>query len=68
MSKFEQIGVERQLESDSKKEALRSFRHSCEVCCYKGIHLNCDRCSISFVHSEVIAYFDEHEKRQNLSK
>lgn len=61
MTKFEQIGVERQLESDSKREALRNFRHSCEVCCYRGIHLNCDKCSIAFVHSEVVACFDEYK-------
>lgn len=61
MTKFEQIGVERQLESDSKKEALRNFRHSCNVCCYRGMHLNCDKCSIAFVHNEVVACFDEYK-------
>ena len=59
MTKFEQIGVERQLESDSKKEALRNFRHSCNVCCYRGIHLNCDKCSIAEAHKQVVATFND---------
>ena len=62
MTKFEQIGVERQLEADSKREALRSFSHSCEVCCCKGMRLDCDRCSIAFVHKEVVACFDAIQK------
>lgn len=61
MTKFEQIGVERQLESDSKREALRSFKHSCEVCCYRGLRIDCDKCSIAHVHNEVIASFDDYK-------
>lgn len=59
MLKFEQIGVERQLESTNKYEALQSFKHSCNVCCYKGIHLECDRCAIAQTHSQVVAYFED---------
>lgn len=59
VTKFEQIGVERQLESNSKKEALQNFRHSCKVCCYRGMHIDCDRCSISFFYNEITACFNE---------
>ena len=59
MTKFEQIGVERQHECDSKREALRCFRHSCKVCCCRGIALSCDKCSIAYVHNETIAFFDD---------
>lgn len=59
MLKFEQIGVERQLESTNKYESLQSFKHSCNVCCHKGIHLECDRCAIAQTHSQVVAYFED---------
>lgn len=57
MSKFEQVGVERQLESDSRREALKAFKHSCKVCCYRGIKIECEKCSIFHVHNEVMACF-----------
>lgn len=59
MRKFEQVGIERQLESINRTEALKSFNHSCNVCCHKGINIECDRCGIAFTHKEVIAYFDD---------
>lgn len=59
MTKFEQVGIERQLESDSKKEAIRSFEHSCMVCCYRGIKLDCSKCSIAHVHKQTLASFDD---------
>lgn len=59
MTKFEQIGVERQLESDSKKEAIRSFTNSCTVCCNRGMRLDCNKCSIAHVHKQVLACFDD---------
>lgn len=64
MTKFEQIGIERQLESESKSEALRNFQHSCEVCCYRGMHLSCDKCSIAFTHAEVIAFFEDCKRHK----
>lgn len=67
MTKFEQIGVERQHESDSKREALKNFRHSCEVCCYRGMRISCDRCSIAYVHSEVVAYFDDKAAKTTIN-
>lgn len=63
MTKFEQVGVERQLECDSKKEAQRTFRHSCKVCCYRGMRIDCDKCSIAYVHSEIVAYFDDNQRK-----
>lgn len=61
MTKFEQIGVERQLESENKMWALKNFRHSCNVCCYRGMRIDCDRCSIAFTHNEILAYFDDNK-------
>jgi len=59
MTKFEQIGVERQLESDSKKEALKSFSISCNICCYRGMKLSCDKCSIAHAHKQILAVFED---------
>lgn len=61
MTRFEQIGVERQRSCDSKAEAIRVFEKSCDICCGKGMRIECDRCSISYAHSLVVAYFDEQE-------
>lgn len=69
MTKFEQIGVERQLESDTKAAALYNFKHSCKVCCYRGMKIDCDRCAIAFTNSEVVACFEEYidQNKQNTS-
>lgn len=61
ITKFEQIGVERQKDSSSKYEANRNFAHSCEVCCCKGMKISCEKCSIAFVHKEIIACFDDYK-------
>lgn len=65
MTKFEQIGVERQLDSVSKGDAVKNFRNSCEVCCHKGMWIDCDRCSIAFTHKEVLACFDDYKHQKN---
>ena len=58
MTKFEQVGVNMQYDSATKEIAEQRFSRSCECCCYKGVHLNCNRCSIATVHSLVIASFE----------
>lgn len=68
MTKFEQIGVERQVECDSKHEALKTFSHSCYVCCCRGMKIDCDRCAIAHVHKEVIACFEDSENRSKQAK
>ena len=62
MTKFEQIGVNHQYDAENKKEANRAFAHSCDCCCHKGIKIDCDRCSIAYVHKLVVAYFDDKEQ------
>lgn len=61
MTKFEQVGVNYQYSAPTKEMANKSFAHSCNVCCHKGIHLDCDRCAISEAHNMVIAYFNGKE-------
>lgn len=57
MTKFEQRGVELQVESGSKREAERKFSYSCDVCCSRGLRIECDRCAIKATHDLTIAYF-----------
>ena len=58
MTKFEQIGINYQNDSASKREANSSFRYSCRVCCERGIRVECDRCAIAATHDAVIAAFE----------
>lgn len=41
MTRFEEIGVNRQYEANSIQEATKAFEYSCKCCCSKGIHLDC---------------------------
>lgn len=58
MTKFEQVGINYQYEACTKEEANRSFQYSCDCCCNRGMHIDCDHCAISCVHSLVIASFE----------
>lgn len=58
MTKFEQVGVNMQYESDTKEIAIKRFSRSCECCCNKGMRIECDRCSVAVVHKLVIASFE----------
>lgn len=64
MTKFETIGVNRQYDAASIEEANKAFSRSCDCCCNKGIHLDCEKCSIAYVHSMVVAYFADEAKRK----
>ena len=61
MTKFEQIGVSYQNKARTKECAIKYFKNSCDICCYRGIHLDCDHCAIESTHKATIAYFDDIE-------
>lgn len=61
MTRFEEIGVEIQYSSTSKRKAQRSFRYSCNVCCNRGMHIDCDRCAIAYAHKTVVESFEALE-------
>ena len=63
MQKFEQVGVTFQYNATNKAEARKAFSYSCNCCCNKGMRIDCDHCAISHVHSMVMAYFDEKERK-----
>lgn len=58
MTKFEQIGVNMQYESATREIAQQKFSRSCECCCNKGMHINCDMCAIETAHNLVMATFE----------
>ena len=57
MTKFEQIGVNRQFDAVNTEDANKAFARSCEVCCNRGIKLDCDKCCIAYTHKLICAYF-----------
>ena len=61
MTKFEQIGINIQHSAITKEDAIRKFNHSCNLCCCKGMRINCDQCAISAVHNQLIAIFENKE-------
>lgn len=65
MTKFEQIGSNKQYNAWSKKDAIQFFNQSCTLCSYKGIRINCNQCAIKYAHEIVIACFND---RLNESK
>ena len=50
MIKFERVGVNLQYESATVEEAVSKFSHSCDICCLRGLHIECDRCAIAQAH------------------
>lgn len=62
MTKFEQIGINMQYDAVNKMDAMVKFERSCECCCNKGMHIDCDHCNIAVVHALVVAYFEDQEE------
>ena len=58
MTKFEQRGILFQQTSTTKEEAQSKFAHSCDVCCSRGIKIDCDRCGIAVCHKLTISVFE----------
>ena len=58
MTKFEQVGINFQYDASTKEQAIRSFNISCNICCCKGMRIDCDHCAIAEAHSLIMASFD----------
>ena len=54
MTVFEEIGVQRQSECSTRFDAMRQFRNSCNICCNRGMQIDCDRCAIANEHKQVL--------------
>ena len=55
MTRFEEVGIDRQKASRSISEANRNFDHSCTLCYTTGKRILCHRCGISHAHDTVLA-------------
>ena len=62
MTKFEQVGINFQYDASTKEQAIKSFNISCNICCCKGMRIDCDRCAIAEVHSLIMASFDARKE------
>ena len=62
MTKFEQVGINIQYSAISKEDALKKFEYSCNVCCTRGMRIDCDHCAISCVHQQIIATFEDRKE------
>lgn len=62
MTKFETVGVNRQFDAINVEEANKAFAHSCEVCCKKGMRIECDKCHIAYTNTLICAYFNDNNK------
>lgn len=65
MTRFEQIGIDRQYNANNAYEAEKLFKTSCTRCCTNGIQLSCDKCNIAYVHEIVVDYF--HSKQHKIN-
>lgn len=65
MTKFEQMGVNAQMDATTPEEARRSFQWSCNCCCNHGMRLDCDRCAIRACHYSTLAIFNDNVKMKN---
>ena len=63
MTRFEEVGIDRQKASRSVSEANRNFDHSCTLCCTTGKRILCDRCGISHMHDEVLGLLAMPERQ-----
>lgn len=62
MTKFEQVGVDLQYDALSVRDAVKSFRYSCKVCCRRGMRIDCDRCAIRATHDMTVASFASYAR------
>ena len=65
MSRFESRGIEHQYSATSASMAHRAFATSCNICCTRGIHLECDKCGILTAHNLVTTLIF-NERRENV--
>lgn len=55
MTKFEQIGINNLYKAKDKETLNRNFSWSCDLCCNRGMRIECDRCGIAYTHSLLIS-------------
>ena len=54
MTRFEENGASIQYSARSMPQAVQSFRRSCDMCCSRGLRIDCDRCGIAYAHERQV--------------
>lgn len=67
MTRFEQIGVDRQYYSKNITEAKKLFKSTCKHCATTGKHFECERCKISYAHEIMTDYFKSKNNNTKLN-
>lgn len=57
--KFIEIAIRYQQNSSTIEEATKMFNRSCDICCLRGLHLDCDHCQIEAVHKMTVSILSE---------
>ena len=57
--KFIEIAVRYQQNSATIEEAIKMFKRSCDICCYRGLHLDCSHCQVEAVHKMTVSILSE---------
>lgn len=63
--KFQDNGVLRQETARNANGAKWCFGYSCNICCNKGLHLECEECRILEAHKEALERFGEEYIEEN---
>lgn len=53
MTRFQEVGVDRQHNSATPAESDRNFENSCKLCASRGMCGDCDNCPIAAAHKFV---------------
>jgi len=59
MSKFMDVGIQKQYDSTTVYQATKNFEKSCALCCYHGYHISCRHCHIEGAHETVVRMLTE---------
>jgi hypothetical protein len=68
MQKFIQTAQNLQTTANTTQEAVKCFAMSCNICCKRGIKMDCDRCPVKVSHELVVAVFadlEEYDRNKN---
>lgn len=64
MSRFEEIGVDKQFFATSIRHAKFLFNQSCAICEIRRPHSQCERCPILTAHTNTLELFESYKKRK----
>lgn len=70
MTHFERIGREWQESAMNTFQAQKSFRRSCDICCERGYHIDCDQCEIRQAHNiqmDVLRFLEAERREREVA-